>query len=109
MAAAKTPYWALPKEKQKHQLEVRLHNFLYPTSNSLTPHERCFFAETIWLTNRGLFGLARQVLSHAYDDLEKNAHYKIDPEVLAQATPSNLRRALAYLVNTPARQYPIFC
>lgn len=108
MTKAENPYWTMSKENQKRELEHHLREFLSPGSGDLAPHERFFLAETIGLTNRGLFGMARAALCDAYEDASQFTQYAMDPDVVTRATPSNLRRALQYLESTPAREHPVF-
>jgi hypothetical protein len=98
----------MSKDDQKRELESHLRGFLALDAGGLAPHERFFLAETIGLTNRGLFGMARAAMSNAYEDVSRFAHYAMDPDAVAKATPSNLRRALQYLESTSAREHPVF-
>jgi hypothetical protein len=108
MDTAEIPHWAMSKEDQKRELERHLRGFLNPEAGELAPHERFFLAETIGLTMRGLFGMARAAMNEAYEDASLFTHYAMNPDVLARATPSNLRHALRCLENTPARERPVF-
>jgi len=108
MITAEIPQWALSKDEQKLELERHLRGFLSPDTGVLAPHERFFLAETIGLTNRGLFGLARAAMCNAYGDAGQFVHYAMDPEAIAKATLSNLRRAFQYLESTPGREHPVF-
>lgn len=108
MTTAEIPHWAMSKDDQKRELESHLRGFLSPDAGELAPHERFILAETIGLTNRGLFGMARAALCDAYEGADRFAHYAMDPDAVARATPSNLRRALAYLESSPAREHAVF-
>jgi hypothetical protein len=108
MTTTKIPYWTMSKVDQKRELEFNLRVFLSFAASDITPHERFFLAETIALTNRGQYELARAAMSDVYRDASMFAHEVMDPETVAKATPPNLNRALQYLESTTVREYPVF-
>jgi len=108
MATARIPQWALSKDQQKRALEHHFRTFLNPKTRDLASHERFFLAESIAAAFRGQFGMARDALRDAYEDAGQFVNYAMDPEVVAKATSSNLRRAFSYLESTPAQEHPIF-
>lgn len=109
MAGADYPQWTLSKEEQKRELESHLHYFLSDADSSdLTPHRRFFLSETIGLTFRGLFGMARVSLAYAYEDADQFDYYEMSSEIIERATPAALHRALRYLEGAPAQEHPIF-
>ena len=109
MTAARIPQWAHSKDEQKRHLESHLHAFLSHRASNLAPHERYFLAESIAYAGRGLFGLARAALGDAYRDAGLFAACGIDPEMVARASPANLRRALYFLESSPVQMRPVFC